>query len=160
MEQHQVYQTQAVKGRTGKLASPENTSEQMPQSTAQQRQGSHASGPILGFVNQLNQKKGKNMEADLNFNLFNDPEADSPNKPANSTVEEPRAARSAAKRNSNHGQQSPRENAAMTARSNRSMHTIKSGERKSLNTRRSSQVGARAGGAVSAQVALQKRINQ
>lgn len=67
------------------------------------------------------------MEADLNFNLFNDYEGDDSarDKFAHSTVEEPRAARSAAKR-PNYGQQSPRENAAMTNRSNRSMNTIKS----------------------------------
>ena len=47
-----------------------------------------------------------------------------------------------------------------TNRSNRSMNTIKSGERKSLNTRRSSQMGARGGGNLSTQAALFKRIGQ
>lgn len=161
LDQQPVYQTQARKGRGGKLIPPENSGgESVPKATSQHRQSSNPAAPLLGFVNQLNQKKGKNMEADLNFNLFNDHEGDdSPDKHAHSTVEEPRAARSAAK-HPNYGQQSPRENAAMTNRSNRSMNTIKSGERKSLNTRRSSQVGGRGGGNLSAQAALFRRIGQ
>lgn len=105
LDQQPVYSTQARKGRGGKPAPPESSAgEPMPKSTSQHRQSSNPSAPLLGFVNQLNQKKGKNMEADLNFNLFNDYEGeDSPDKLAHSTVEEPRGARSAAKR-PNYGQ--------------------------------------------------------
>jgi hypothetical protein len=98
------------------------------------------------------------MEADLNFNLFNDYEADdSPHRAADAAVDEPRGAYSAAKRAGPGQPQSPRD-AAMTNRSTRSMNTMKSGERKSVNTRRTSQLGTRAGGAASAQAALLKRI--
>lgn len=100
------------------------------------------------------------MEADLNFNLFNDYEADdSPHRPVDATLEEPRGAYSAAKRGGAGQPQSPREAAAMTNRSTRSMNTMKSGERKSVNTRRTSQLGGRGGGQMSAQAALLKRIS-
>jgi hypothetical protein len=108
----------------------------MAKSASQNRQ---SSTPALGFVNQLQQKKGKNMEADLNFNLFNDYEAeDSPQRAADATADEPRGAYSAAKRAGPGQPQSPRETAAMTNRSTRSVHTMKSGERKSVNARRTS----------------------
>lgn len=101
------------------------------------------------------------MEADLNFNLFNDPEADdSPQRAVGAPMDEPRGAYSAAKHAGPGQPQSPRETAAMTNRSTRSMHTMKSGERKSVNTRRTSQLGTRAGGHASAQAALLKRIGQ
>ena len=128
----------------------------MTKSASQNRQ---SGTPALGFVSQLQQKKGKNMEADLNFNLFNDNDAeDSPRRLADAIVDEPKDAYSAAKRAGTAHQQSPRENAAMTNRSTRSMNTMKSGERKSVNARRTSQLGSRAGHA-SAQAALLKRIS-
>jgi len=161
MDQQQVYQSQARKAHANKVKSSENIGyDQMPQSASQHRENIKQSGPILGFVNQLNQKKGKNMEADLNFNLFNDYEGEeSPHKDANATLDEPRAAHSAAK-HLGHYQSSPRDNIAMTNRSNRSMNTIKSGERKSINTRRSSQMGLRGGGNLANQALLVKRIGQ
>ena len=161
MDQQQVYQSQARKAHANKVKSSENIGyDQMPQSASQHRENIKQSGPILGFVNQLNQKKGKNMEADLNFNLFNDYEGEeSPQKEANATLDEPRAAHSAAK-HLGHYQSSPRDNIAMTNRSNRSMNTIKSGERKSINTRRSSQMGLRSGGNLANQAVLAKRIGQ
>lgn len=86
------------------------------------------------------------MEADLNFNLFNDPEAnDSPRHQTDTIVDEPRDAYSAAKRAGSGLPQSPRETAAMTNRSNRSVNAMKSGERKSVNTRRESRLGTRGG---------------
>ena len=161
VDQQQAYQSQARKARANKVKSSENIGyDQMPQSASQHRENIKQSGPILGFVNQLNQKKGKNMEADLNFNLFNDYEGEeSPQKEANATLDEPRAAHSATK-HLGHYQSSPRDNVAMTNRSNRSMNTMKSGERKSINTRRSSQMGLRSGGNLANQAVLAKRIGQ